>query len=178
MPAKGDGITKRKDGLYMARYTVHTADGPKRKTIYDKSYRELEKKLNEARGDAARGIIADDQNMTVGEYLDRWLSDAVRGTVRESTFSRDKYLVVSHVKPTLVRVKLKNVNALHLQGLYRDRLDYGLSGSTVQKIHHVLHKSLAQAVKWDLIVRNPADAVKAPTASTNDMHLRSVHDAR
>jgi hypothetical protein len=30
MPAKGDGITKRKDGRYMARYTVHTQDGPKR----------------------------------------------------------------------------------------------------------------------------------------------------
>jgi hypothetical protein len=26
MPAKGDGITNRKDGRYMARYTVHTPD--------------------------------------------------------------------------------------------------------------------------------------------------------
>jgi hypothetical protein len=30
MPAKGDGITKRKDGRYMARYTVQTDDEPKR----------------------------------------------------------------------------------------------------------------------------------------------------
>jgi hypothetical protein len=28
MPAKGDGITKRKDGRYMACYTVHTPDKP------------------------------------------------------------------------------------------------------------------------------------------------------
>jgi hypothetical protein len=34
MPAKGGGITKRKDGRYMARYTVQMPDGPKRKTIY------------------------------------------------------------------------------------------------------------------------------------------------
>ena len=46
MPAKGDGITKRKDGLYMARYTVHTPDGPKRKAIYGRQYREVERKLN------------------------------------------------------------------------------------------------------------------------------------
>ena len=56
--------------------------------------------------------------------------------------SRDKYLVHNHVKPALGRLKLKNLNALHLQGLYRDRLDSGPSGSTVQKVHHVLHKAL------------------------------------
>ena len=59
MPAKGDGISKRKDGRYMARYTVHTPDGPKRKVIYGRKYKEVEKKLAEARGDAARGITYD-----------------------------------------------------------------------------------------------------------------------
>ena len=82
MPAKGDGITKRKDGRYMARYTVQTPDGPKRKVIYGRKYKEVEKKLAEARGDAARGIVYDDENLTVGKYLDRWLADSVRGTVR------------------------------------------------------------------------------------------------
>jgi integrase len=38
--------------------------------------------------------------------------------------------------------------ALHLQSLYRERMDSGLSGSTVQKVHHVIHKALAQAVRW------------------------------
>ncbi len=178
MPAKGDGITKRKDGRYMARYTVQTPDEPKRKVIYGRKYKEVEKKLNEARGDAARGIVYDDENLTVGEYLDRWLSDCVRGTVRESTFSRDEYLVRNHIKPALGRLKLANLNAMHLQRLYRDRLDSGLSGSTVQKMHHVLHKALSQAVKWNLIPRNPADGVKAPTASTKEMHPLSAPEAR
>jgi len=59
MPAKGDGITQRKDGLYMARYTVHTSDGPKQKTIYDKAYKEVERKLNEARANADKGLVFD-----------------------------------------------------------------------------------------------------------------------
>ena len=82
MPAKGDGITKRKDGRYMARYTVHTPEGPKRKVIYGKKYRDVEKKLNEARGDAAKGLVYDAGNMTVGEYLAQWLASSVRDTVR------------------------------------------------------------------------------------------------
>jgi integrase len=71
-------------------------------------------------------------------------------------------------------LKLKNLKALHLQGLYRERLDAGLSGATVQKAHHVLHKALAQAVRWDLLPRNPADAVKAPRPSPKEMRPLSA----
>src|SRR5918994_552378 len=81
-------------------------------------------------------------------------------------------------KPALGRLKLKNLNAPHLQGLYRDRLDSGLSGSTVQKIHHVLHKGLRQAVMWNLIPRNPADSVKVPTPTPKEMHPLSAEQAR
>ena len=34
MPAKGDGITKRKDGRYVARYTIRTPNKPKWIFIY------------------------------------------------------------------------------------------------------------------------------------------------
>ena len=151
----GEGsITRhKKSGLWMARYTIQTPEGAKRKTIYGKKRQDVADQLAKALADRADGIVFDDKNLTLGEYLDRWLSDAVRGTVRESTYSRDKYLVTNHVKPSIGRVKLKNVNALHLQSLYRERLDSGLSGSTVQKIHHVLHKALTQAMRWDLIPR-------------------------
>jgi integrase len=54
----------------------------------------------------------------------------------------------------------------------------GLSASTVQKIHHILHKALSQAVKWDLIPRNPADAVTAPRPATEEMRPLSVEETR
>ncbi len=78
MPAKGDGITRRKDGRYMGRYTVHTSDGPKRKLIYGRKYREVEKKLNEARANADRGLVFDADKLKVGEWLDSWLSDVLK----------------------------------------------------------------------------------------------------
>jgi integrase len=37
---------------------------------------------------------------------------------------------------------------------------------------------LAQAVKWNLIPRNPADSVKAPTPTPKEMHPLSVSEAR
>lgn len=164
---------------YRGAYVVHTAAGPKRRYVSGKTRDEVRQKLTKAMANRDGGLIFDDKNLTVGEYLDKWLKDAVRGTVRESTFSRDEYLVSNHIEPALGRLKLKNLNALHLQGLYRERQDSGLSGSTVQKMHHVLHKALAQAVRWNLIPRNPADAAKAPTpSSTKEMHPLSVSEAR
>ena len=53
-----------------------------------------------------------------------------------------------------------------------------VSGSTVQKIHHVLHKALAQAVRWNLLPRNPAEAVKAPTPESKVMRPLSAQEAR
>jgi integrase len=173
-PHKKNG---RKIG-YRGAYVVHTAEGPKRRYVSGKDRDEVRRKLTEAMANRDKGLIYDDENLTVGEYLDRWLSDSVRGTVRESTYSRDKYLVTNHIKPALGRLKLKNMNAMHLQSLYRERLDSGLSGSTVQKIHHVLHKGLRQAVRWNLIPRNPADSVKAPTPTPKEMHPLSAHEAR
>jgi integrase len=113
----GEGsITRhKKSGLYMARYWVEMPKGPKRKTIYGKKRDDVAEKLAKALSNRADGIVVDDKNLIVGDYLNRWLSDSVRGTVRESTFSRDKYLVVNHVKPSVGRLKLKNLNALHLQ---------------------------------------------------------------
>jgi integrase len=178
---EGSIYPHRKNGKkvgYRGAYVVHTTEGPKRRYVSGKDRDEVRRKLTEAMANRDKGIIYDDKNLTVGEYLDRWLSDSVRGTVRESTYSRDKYLVTNHIKPAIGRLKLKNVNALHLQGLYRERLDTGLSGSTVQKIHHVLHKALAQAVRWSLIPRNPADDVKAPTPTSKEMHPLSAPEAR
>jgi len=178
MPRRGDRITRRKDGRFQARYTVHTPDGPKRKCIYGRKYKEVQKKLAEAEGDAARGIVYEDENMTVGMYLDRWLRDSVRGSVRESTFDRDSYLVRVHITPALGRVKLKKLTALDVQTLYRDRLDNGLSPATVNKIHAVLHKALSQAMRWSLIPRNVAEAVNAPRPASEEMRPLSRAETR
>lgn len=162
MPAKGDGITKRKDGRYMARYTVHTPDGTKRKVIYGRKYKEVEKALAEARGDAARGLVFDADNLKLGEYLDRWLADSVADTVRQTTFERYEQIVRVHIRPALGNLKLQNVTPAHVRGLYREKLEAGLSPRTVQYVHVTLHKALKQAVADGLIPRNATEAVRPP----------------
>lgn len=162
MPAKGDGITKRKDGRYVGRYTVHTAEGPQRKVIYGNKYKDVEKKLNEARGDAARGITYDAGSITVEEYLARWLADSVRDTVRQRTYERYESIVRVHLVPAIGGMKLKALTPAHVRGLYRERLDAGLAPRSVLHIHRTLSKALKQAADDGLIPRNAAGPVKPP----------------
>jgi hypothetical protein len=142
MPATGDRITKRKDGLFQGMYTVYTPAGPKRKYIYGRKYGEVERRLAEAMGDAARGLTYDAGTMTVGEYLSAWLTDSVRDTVRQRTYERYESIVRVHLIPTLGRVKLRALAPARVRGLYREKLDAGLAPRSVLHIHRTLSKAL------------------------------------
>ena len=69
---------------------VHHRDPgrPEAQAIYGRKYKEVEKKLAEAMGDAASGLFFDADNLELGEYLDRWLVDSVADTIRPTTFER------------------------------------------------------------------------------------------
>jgi integrase len=175
----GEGsITRRKDGLYMARYWVETSQGPKRKTIYGKKREEVADKLARALTERADGIVYDDENMTVGEYLDNWLKSSVRGSVRQSTLDRYESVVRLHLKPALGRLKLKKLTPVHVQGFYQDRLDTGLAPASVNKLHVVLHKALSQAMEWNMITRNVAALAKAPRPAPEEMKTLSAEETR
>lgn len=173
----GEGsVTKRQDGRWMARYTVYTTKGPKRKSFYAKTRKEASDKMAKALSDSAEGIVYEDDNMTMGEYLDRWLKGSVRGSVRKSTYDRDAYLVANHIKPALGRIKVKKLSPAHVQSFYRDRLDARLSPSTVHKIHAILHKALAQAVKWRMVPRNVTEATDPPKPAPKEMRPLSTEE--
>src|ERR687897_3078325 len=121
------GITRRKDGLYMARYTIHTPTGSKRKTLYGKTRREVDEKLTKAKADRDGGLVFDADNLKLGEYLGRWLADSVRDTVRPTTFERYEQLVRLHICPVLGKLKLKDLTPVQVRGLYREKLEIGLS---------------------------------------------------
>ncbi len=147
----GEGsITKRKDGRWMARYTVQTATGLKRKALYGKTRAEVAEKLTKAMADRDGGIDFDVEKITIGEYLERWLSDSVRGSVKERTLMSYEQMVRNHLIPALGHVQLRKLTAAHLQALYRQN-------------------ALKQATRWGLIRSNPASATQPPSSKRSEV---------
>jgi integrase len=147
---------------YRGAYTVYTASGPKRRYVSGKTRDDVRAKLTKAMSDRDGGLVFDAGDLTVGEYLDRWLENSVKDTVRPSTYEVHRYMIHPYIVPALGRLKLKDLNPVHVRGFYREKLDSGLSSATVRKIHSILRKALKQAVLDGLTPRNVCEAVKPP----------------
>jgi integrase len=172
------GVSRRKDGSWMARYTVQTPTERKRKVIYAKSQAEARRKLTEAIAERDKGLTYDSENLTVGEYLERWLEDSVRGSVKATTYQSYGSLVRLHVCPTLGGTKLSAITPAHVQTLYRRKLDEGLAPKSVKYIHTTLHRALKQAVRWGLVPRNAASEADPPRVVIPEMRPLSPTQSR
>jgi len=175
----GEGtIHRRKNGGWCAQYVVHTAEGPKRRTLYGKTRREVDEKLTKAKADRESGLVLETGNPRLGDYLERWLVDSVRDTVRMKTYKGYDAAVRLHITPSLGKIKVKNVTPTHLRTLYREKLDAGLSSRTVQYIHATLRRALGQGVKDGFVPRNVAEVVDAPRVVNKQMHPLTSEQAR
>jgi integrase len=153
---KGSGsVYTRKDGRVVGQYEV---DGEIR-YIYGRDEKQVADRVAEAIKNRDSGI--DSEKMTVGSYLDRWLT-AIQDTVRIGTWKQYEMIIRLHIKPPPGGVKLDKLNALQIQSFYRERLDAGVSRRRVQYVHVTPHKALKDAVKWRLVPYNVADAVTPP----------------
>jgi integrase len=116
--------------------------------------------------------------LTVGEYLKQWLTDSARGSVRRSTYESYRRQVERYMVPALGRIKLTKLTCMHVQGLYRQMQDRGLSARTVQYTHAVLHRALKQAVRWSMIPRNICEGVDVPQVRREEMWPLNAEQAR
>src|SRR5215213_2595172 len=165
MGRRGNGegaIRKRKDGRWEGRYSIQTPDGPQQKTVYGKTRKEVAEKLTEVMASRDKGLVFDAGKLTVGEHLTRWLEDVVKPSASHRTYSTNAQQVRTHIAPTLGLIKLKGLRKVHIDQLYCEMLDSGFSPSTVRRVHAVLHRALEEAVKGDLIPRNPATHANKP----------------
>lgn len=164
----GEGsITRYNKQLWWARITVQTVDGPKRKAFYGKTRSEVAGKMNQALADY-NGVVLESEEVTLEQYLKRWLESAVKPSVKLSTYESYEYIVRRHLVPTLGGKKLRKLTSSEVEVLYRQKLESGLSRRTVQLIHTTLHRALEQAVKRRLLAHNVTKAVDAPKPDKAD----------
>lgn len=113
---------------------------------------------------------------TLSEYLTMWLADYAKPNVTAKTYERYERIVESNIKPHLGHVRLCDLKPLQIQSFYTLLLREGrvkgggLSPLTVQHVHRLLRKALHQAVRWEILDRNPADGADSPRVPRKEMH--------
>lgn len=139
--------------------------------------KECEAKLRAAIAAVEAGKTSNSNKVTLREFVEQWLA-AKEHTVRPATFRRYSDVMRKHVLPALGSVRLAKLGASHLQRLYSERLESGLSPTTVNHIHVTLHGALKQAVRWGMIDRNPTELVDPPRRAQPETQTWSLEDAR
>jgi integrase len=158
-------ITHRKDGRWMAQLTVGrdpTTGKLKRVSLYGHTRQDVAGQLARALHDRDRGMLVAPHRLTVGAWLDTWLSDYKKPSVRPKTYDTYSTVVRYHLKPVLGHITLTNLRPQHVQSLYNEKTASGLAHGTIVLIHVVLHAALKQAMKNQLIPRNVTEATTIP----------------
>jgi integrase len=122
-----------------------------------------------------RGTYLEPSKTTVAQFLDRWLAD-VQARVSAKTYERYEQVCRKNIAPLLGAVLLSKLRPVQISQAYatalasgRRRRAGGLSPRTVHHMHVILKGAIAQAVKWEMLVRNPAGAVDPPKVARTIM---------
>ncbi len=131
--------------------------------------REAETRLSQMLAQLHGGGTIPTTKITVGEYLEQWLSKYAASNVRETSLKSYRGIIHQHLIPALGSIPLRRLSPLDVQGYYTGKLNgdaatkqQPLSPSTVRKHHAVLHVALEHAVQWGLLTANVCDRVKPP----------------
>jgi integrase len=121
------------------------------------------------------GAYIEPARMTVGQFLDRWL-EHIKPRVSPRTHERYGEIVRKNLNPLLGAVVLMKLRPMQISDAYTKALSGGrrdgtggLSPTTVRYMHVILKASMGQAVRWQMLARNPVDAVDPPKIERSAM---------
>lgn len=171
--AQGSGsIRQRSDGTWEARVTIGINPGtgkPIRRSLYGKSQKEVRQKMTAVLRDLDRGTYQTPNKITVGQWMDEWLSTFCMNKVKPLTLQSYAGIIKNHIRPALGALELQAVKGTHVQRLYNAMTAAGKSGKTVKNVSAVLHKAFSVALKQGIITSNPCEGAELPKAGRHEI---------
>ena len=177
---QGEGsIYKRKDGRWNSVVNLGYQNGKlRRKYLYGNTRSEVAEKLAAELHNVQQGISVVPERQTVRQFLERWLTDCVKPSVRPATFISYDQQVRVHIAPQLGHIQLTKLSPQQIQSYMNDRLKTELSAKTVKYHLSVLRMALGQALKWNLVARNVAMLVDPPRVGKYEVQVITPEQAR
>jgi integrase len=100
--------------------------------------------------------------LLLGVYLEDWLSEVVRGSVRPKTYVSYRSIVRLHLIPGLGAHPLVELRPADVQAFLNRTAASGLAPRTVAYLRNVLRQALGHAERSELVGRNVARLARPP----------------
>ncbi|AOY75837.1 Arm DNA-binding domain-containing protein [Clostridium formicaceticum] len=117
-------VTKKGNKWYIAVDVGHDEKGKRKQRWFSgfKTKKEAQAKLSEVLQQLNTGTYVDCDNITLEEYLNKWLKDYAEHKVRHNTFRGYKETIHNHIVPLLGKHKLQKLKPTEIQSLYSIKL--------------------------------------------------------
>jgi integrase len=174
-------ISPRGPGKWAIGVELGGSLGGKRRTwsTFEGTKYEAQVELTRLQNEVNQGTYVEPSRMTVANYLTMWLEDTAKFAVSGKTYERYAEICNLHLIPALGRHLLQKLQPIHIKAHYSATLrsgrikpggnGAGLSAQTVLHHHRVLSTALKAAVKLQILMRNPAEAVDPPRPERREM---------
>lgn len=175
--ANGEGtLSRRKDKAgktigWRAAVTVGiNEDGTQdRRWVSGKTQAEVQEKLRAFQADMHTGMVADTEGLTVSAYMSRWADHKEQDATKPNTLRSYRDTVRLHITPHIGRIKLEKLRPLDLEQMLSKMQKAGKSAASRAYTLRVLSMALRQAVRWQMLPRNVAEAVRPPKVERPDI---------
>ena len=183
-------IVRRKNRVYVV-YLYDDADGNrKQKWESFKTVEEAKRRKVEVEYQQELGKLVVPHCNTRDELLKEYVSLYGKTTWAISTFESNTAMIRNYISPVLGSMKLNEITPRVLEKYYMQLLrtkavakctdkknadvERFVGAGTIKKVHNLLRSCFHQAMKWELIEKNPAVFTTVPK---NDSVKRSMWDA-
>ena len=145
----------------------------KRKTVYDKDEKTLKRKLRDAIRDAENGKYVEKSKQTIPEIAEKIIERKHQANITgSSAYLRSLGTLKLIQKSELAEKPIQNVTQDDLQDFFNSLKHY--SNSYIAKIFQIVKASFDEALKDELIVKNPIVHVIKPKSNKQDKKIEAL----
>ena len=123
------------------------------------------------------GTLAEPSKTTIAVYMRSWIETAATLALSPKTAERYRQIIEQQIIPHLGALGLQRLKPAHLTEWHARLLREGgkdgapLASGTVGQAHKVLSKALSDAVRGELILRNPVGVVPPPKLAGSEIEI-------
>jgi integrase len=156
----GSVYQRKSDGRWVGSFVVEETG--KRKSVYASTEKEAYEKLQQAMKEHKDGIDTQGRYQKLGVYLEWWLEQVHKHTLRLGTYLRYRGFLDYHICPALGSIELGKLTARQVQDFCNKKLKEGLAPKTLHNMKALLHSACQAAITYRYLTFNPTDGVKLP----------------
>jgi integrase len=126
--------------------------------------------------DLGRGL--EGSEVTLNEFLDRWLETAAKPKLREKSYRSYEGLLQRYIRPMLGERILSAITPLDVQAACQQMIDRRLSPRTVRYAYSILRSGIRQATRWRLLLQDPTEGAQLPRLGRREMRVLNAEQSR